>query len=202
MQRTKEQRFLKYIFFKESFDLDKLKLSILSGNPDKKLLHSNPKYLKQRTYPAVDLENQLGFNGISQEYKMPFGLTNIETENIAIIFQKDEDVIKFLYYQMKKLNPELPDVYNTEKMYDVIGGAFSKYNSDDIKDYIENYIENEYKIDKESSTMDLRRLFNRKNDKIAYDLMWNKIADLGLKPNWFPSIKTLNYIYQKLKQTI
>ena len=51
---------------------------------------------------------------------------------------------------MKKLNPELPDVYNTEKMYDVIGGAFSKYNSDDIKDYIENYIENEYKIDKEN----------------------------------------------------
>lgn len=200
MYRRDRKRIINWLLFNETYELDKLKLSILSGNPDKDLLYKHPNYLKIRTSPAVKFEEETGIYGISREYKMPFGLNNIEIENIATIFKKDSEVITFLYRELIKLNHNLPITSEQQKMYDIICGACSKFNIDDIKDFIENKKELE-KVP--NNNLNLIYFFNKKDPySIQYELIYNSIIEMGVKLNWFPSIETLDYIYKKLKKTI
>ena len=199
MHRRTRKRIINFSLFKESYNLDKLKLSVLSGNPDKNLLHSHPKYLKERNYPSIEAEEFLEVTDLSKEYKMPFGLTNIETENVLIIFMHDDEVIKKIYEELIKLNPDLPRSNEPEKMYHIANGAVSKYIPEDIKDFIDN----SSNIEKDSSKMDLTTHFNRKDgSEFSYEFLWDNIKNMGYRLKWFPSIDTLDFIYKKMKQTI
>ena len=180
----------------ESANSEDLKLSILSGIPETDLLHSHPNYYNTIIYPPVEAEEQSGINGLSKTYKMPFNLTDIEVENIAIIFRYDEEVIKHLYKGLIRLNPELPKSEDIKNMYHIILGACSKFLPIDIKDYIEHSVQ----IEKLS---DSNYIFKRKDQySITYELLYNSVINMGLKLKWFPSLHTLDFIYKKLKQTI
>ena len=190
-----------YKLFKESKDNDRLKSLLLHGrvNDDefKKLLYSNPKY-KKSFFPAEYLEKELRISGISQKYKIPFNLTETEFETLTLIFKEtDPYVIDFLFNELLKLNKELSIFKNTNKKFGVISGAYSRYNIDDIKDFIESEADMTM-----PTTFDLRAKFKRNDGGIAYELMYNNLTSKGIRFNWFPSLKTLQDIYTKYNETI
>ena len=111
----------------------------------------------------------------------------------------DDEVIKKIYEELIKLNPELPKSNEPEKMYHIANGAVSKYIPEDIKDFIDN----SSNIKKDSTKMDLTTHFNRNDsNKLSYEFLWDNIKNMGYRLKWFPSIDTLDFIYKKMKQTI
>lgn len=186
--------------FLESTNEDELKRLLVNLKIDdnfKKLLHSHPNFY-YRSFPPEDLEDELNINGISYTYKIPFNLTEQEYENLALMFQKDSFIVNFLFNELLKINPILNQFKGYEEKFDIIAGACSRIKAEDIKDWIDNMS----RIQEFPSTFDLRHKFTRKDgEEIAYTMLWNDIVKKGITPRWFPSMNTLDYIYNKLNKT-
>lgn len=196
-----DEECLKNYSIKESYNNEQLKFMLLHKSITdgfKLNLHKNSNY-KHKTFPSVELEQKLGIIGLSQDYNMPLNLTEAEYENLAVIFKEDSEVINFLFDELLKVNPILNIFKNTNRKFNVIDGVTSKIRIEDIKDYIEHSAN----ITKLPSKLDLRYIFKRNDgNDIQYQNMWNSLVEVDAKPNWFPSIETMNYIYQKIKKTI
>lgn len=196
-----EEECLNDYSIKESYNDEQLKFMLLhrtTTNGFKNNLHKNTKY-KDKIFPPVQLEKKLGISGVSQEYNIPLNLTEAEYENLAVIFKEDDEVINFLFNELLKENPKLNIFKNTYKKFNVIDGVTSKIKIEDIKDYIENSAN----ITELPSKLDLRFKFKRNDgNNIQYQNLWNSLVEADIKPTWFPSIETMNYIYKKVKKTI
>ena len=185
---------------KESYNNEELKFMLLHKSITdgfKLNLHKNSNY--KHKFPPVELEQKMGIIGLSQDYNIPLNLTEAEYESLAVIFKEDSVVINFLFDELLKANPMLNIFKNTNRKFNVIDGVTSKIRIEDIKDYIEHSAN----VDKLPSKLDLRYIFKRNDgNDIQYQNIWNSLVEAGAKPNWFPSIETMNYIYQKVKKTI
>ena len=116
----------------------------------------------------------------------------------------DEEIMNILFDAMLKANPKL-EIFRSlpfkskEFMYPtggVIGGACSKMNIDDIKDYIENKTEiveypkgypnlGEYKL-------------KRTNNEKEYNEFINRLYKKKINIHYFPSIKTMKKILNQI----
>lgn len=189
-----------WCLFLESSNEDELKRLLINLRFDdnfKKLLYSNPKFY-YRNFPTQDLEEQTGVTNLSQKYNIPFNLNEREYENLSLIFKNDSFVINFLFNKLLKINPVLNKFKDFEEKFDIIAGACSRINTEDIEDWIVNMS----RIQEFPSTFDLRHKFTRKDgEEITYTMLWNDLIKKGVTPRWFPSLNTLNYIYDKVNKT-
>jgi len=134
---TIEADFLKGDYISVNSELDKLKLET-NELPEYDIYFST-------VFPSQDLEEKVGVSGISKKWNLPFGFDEQHLENLCGIFIEHQEITERVFNELLSLNEELgvfKDVPfrrgNTYTKHAVIGGACSRFNVIDIKDFIES----------------------------------------------------------------
>lgn len=155
--------------------------------------------------PPELVEEDYGLQGISRNYEMPYDLDECTLENLWIIFMHNKRIVEKVFNDVIKINKGLKDIVNElnitinkegRGVSDIIVGATSKMNLDDIHFFIDkepfmDTIKN--KKGKRTKVMTI----NGKPSEYYTNLLY-EVESEGIDLQWFPSPETLNKILKQI----
>jgi hypothetical protein len=182
--------------------LKEIEKDFLSGDYEKVSKHldelrENSEHIPQEdiyfptVFPSVELEEKVNTGGISKTWKIPFGFDEEHLENLIGIFMIDENITDIVFREVLKMNPDLlmfeniphkvGDLYTKHA---VIGGICSRFNENDIRDFIE-------------SKRTIKHIDNDKNYIFTdidgfYGSLFNSVRRKVGNIDYFPSTGTLS----------
>lgn len=154
-------------------------------------------YIPDPTFhqPAVKLERRHGFTGLAQHYIFPGGLAPDIVETYGDVLEhayrcgdisraEQGEKLQALACEIRALNPDLAvlpiNLKSRTQCYDLIQGATSAFNPQDIRHYMQG----------NSLTTSF--------DRVSYRLQYARLSAEGLVLGWVPSPLTLRKISQEI----